>query len=171
MTIAEELFETYDPLEKAPTLTLYLLRVGEEWIRISSDESVVGTQLTRLLQMSQDSRPVLKRKVNIGERLTYHVKKEGSPWKVYDVVPSDWIVTKVVQYEPLDLSELPEFKGVTIAYCERQPLQPEAVKAMTRETITKVSVDSFGGDEEAYQSFLDSEGSKEYVKADLSARS
>ena len=62
--------------------------------------------------MSQDSRPILKRQVSNGERLTYHVKKQGSPWKAYNIVPSDWVVTKVVQYEPLDLGELPEFRGV-----------------------------------------------------------
>lgn len=112
MTVVQELFETYDPLEKAPTLTLYMLKDGEEWARISSDEPVIGTQLTRWLQMSQDSRPILKRLVSNGERLTYHVKKQGSPWKAYNIVPSDWVVTKVVQYEPFDLGELPEFRGV-----------------------------------------------------------
>ena len=166
MTVVQELFETYDPLEKAPTLTLYMLKDGEEWARISSDEPVIGTQLTRLLQMSQDSRPILKRLVSNGERLTYHVKKQGSPWKAYSIVPSDWVVTKVVQYEPFSLGELPEFRGVTIAYCERQPLSPEEIEAMTRETISKVSVDSFGPNEEAYQRFLASEPSKEYVQTE-----
>lgn len=164
MTVAEARFEPDDPLEKAPPLMLYLLKAGEEWVQISSDESVIGTQFTRLLRMSQDCRPSLKRKVNTGERLTYHVKKAGSPWKTYDVIPAEWVVTKVVQYEPSDLSELPEFKGMTIAYCERQPLSPEAIKTMTRETITKVSVDSFSGDREAYQRFIDSEHSKGYIK-------
>jgi hypothetical protein len=41
---------------------------------------------------------------------------------------------------------------------------PEEIEAMTRETISKVSVDSFGPNEEAYQRFLASEQSKEYVQ-------
>jgi len=95
-----------------------------------------------------------------------HVKKQGSPWKAYSIVPSDWVVTKVVQYEPFSLGELPEFRGVTIAYCERQPLSREEIEAMTRETISKVSVDSFGPNEEAYERFLASEPSKEYVQTE-----
>jgi hypothetical protein len=35
--------------------------------------------------VSQDSRPILKRLVSNGERLTYHVKKQGSPWKAYNI--------------------------------------------------------------------------------------
>jgi hypothetical protein len=83
------------------------------------------------------------------------------------VVPSDWVVVKVFRYEA-DLSEiegeLPEFRDVQIAYCSRQPLTPEEAEAMTYEIVSKVSVDSFGGDREAYQKFLASEQSKPYVQ-------
>jgi hypothetical protein len=162
MIMSTEILDIYDPLENAPTLTIYLLKDGEDWIRISSDNPVVGTQLTRLLQMSQDYR--LKRTVSVGDRLTYHKKKEGSPWQSYEIKPSEWVVTKVASYEPCDIEELPEFQGVTIAYCERDPLSLEEVAAKTRETITKVSIASFGGDEAAYQDFLNSEEANKYIK-------
>lgn len=166
MVPTEEL-ELYDPLASKSTLSLYLVKEGEKWVQIESKELVIGKQLTRLLQLSHDSRPLLKRQVKLGERLTYHVKKEGSPWKAYLVTPSDWVVVKVFRYEA-DLSEiegdLPEFRDVQIAYCERQPLTPEEAEAMTYEIISKVSVDSFGGDKEAYQQFLASQQSKQYVR-------
>ncbi|MGL5065940.1 MAG: hypothetical protein ACRC62_38720 [Microcoleus sp.] len=166
MMPTEEL-ELYDPLENKSTLTLYLIKEGEKWVPIESKELVIGKQLTRLLQFSHDSRPLLKRKVKVGERLTYHVKKEGSPWKTYLVTPSDWVVVNVFRYEA-DLSEikgdLPEFRDVQIAYCDRQPLTPEEAEAMTYEIVSKVSADSFGGDKEAYQQFLASQQSDRYVR-------
>jgi hypothetical protein len=164
MTINET--ELYDPLSNKSTLSLYLVNKGSKWVRIESDELVVGKQLTRLLELSHDSRPLLKRKVKIGERLTYHVKKE-SPWQTYLVTPSDWVVVRVFRYEA-NLSEIegdmPEFRDVQIAYCERQPLTPEEAEAMTYEIVSKVSVDSFGGDKEAYQQFLASQQSRQYVQ-------
>jgi hypothetical protein len=166
ITPAEEI-ELYDPLASKSTLSLYLVKEQEKWVQIESKELVIGKQLTRLLQLSHDSRPLLKRQLKLGERLTYHVKKEGSPWKAYLVVPSDWVVVKVFRYEA-DLSEiegeLPEFRDVQIAYCSPQPLTPEEAEAMTYEIVSKVSVDSFGGDREAYQKFLASEQSKPYVQ-------
>jgi hypothetical protein len=59
---------------------------------------------------------------------------------------------------------MPEFRDVQIAYCERQPLTPEEAEAMTYEIVSQVSVDSFGGDKEAYQQFLASQESKQYVR-------
>lgn len=166
ITPTEEI-ELYDPLASKSTLSLYLVKEQEKWVQIESKELVIGQQLTRLLQLSHDSRPLLKRQLKLGERLTYRVKKEGSPWKAYLVVPSDWVVVKVFRYEA-DLSEiegeLPEFWDVQIAYCSRQPLTPEEAEAMTYEIVSKVSVDSFGGDREAYQKFLASEQSKPYVQ-------
>ncbi len=166
ITPTEEI-ELYDPLASKSTLSLYLVKEQEKWVQIESKELVIGKQLARLLQLSHDSRPLLKRQLKLGERLTYHVKKEGSPWKAYLVVPSDWVVVKVFRYEA-DLSEiegeLPEFRDVQIAYCSRQPLTPEEAEAMTYEIVSKVSVDSFGGDREAYQKFLASEQSKPYVQ-------
>jgi hypothetical protein len=165
--VPTEELELYDPLENKSTLNLYLIKEGEKWVPIESKELVVGKQLTRLLQLSHDSRPLLKRKVKVGERLTYHVKKEGSPWKVYLVTPSDWVVVNVFRYDA-DISEikgeLPEFRDVQIAYCERQPLTPEETEAMTYEIVSKVSADSFGGDKEAYQQFLASQQSDRYVR-------
>jgi hypothetical protein len=87
-TQTEEL-ELYDPLASKPTLSLYLVKEQEKWVPIESQELFIGKQLTRLLQLSHDSRPLLKCKVKVGERLTYQVKKEGSPWKAYLVTPSD----------------------------------------------------------------------------------
>jgi hypothetical protein len=164
METPAEGLETYDPLADKETLVLYLIQEDDKWVEISSDEPVIGTQLMPLLQMSYDYRPLLKRQVKLGERLTYHVKQEKSPWNAYKVVPSEWVVTKVTQYEPSDLAELPEFRGVAIAYCERQPLSPEQIEAMSYEIVSQVSVDSFGGDREAYEKFLASEESKKYVR-------
>ncbi|MEG4457086.1 hypothetical protein [Microcoleus sp. N9_A1] len=112
---------------------------------------------------------VLSSSISIGslEKWYYHVKKEGSPWKAYLVTPSDWVVVRVFRYEA-DLSEvegdMPEFRDVQIAYCERQPLAPEEAEAMTYEIVSQVSVDSFGGDKEAYQQFLASQESKQYIR-------
>lgn len=163
MEMVEEL-DIYDPLADKESLVLYLIKDDDKWVKITSDEPVVGTQLLPLLQMSHDYRPLLKRKVNLGERLTFHVKQEGSPWHTYKVVPSEWVVIKVTHYEPSDLAEIPEFREIKIAYCERQPLSNEEIEAMSYEIISKVSVDSFGGDEEAYKRFLASEESKKYVR-------
>jgi len=163
MEMGEQL-DVYDPLVNQESLVLYLIKDGEGWVKISSDEPVVGTQLIPWLQMSHDCRPLLKRQVNLGERLTYHVKQEESPGNSYKVVPSEWAVVKVTHYEPSDLVELPEFRGITIAYCERQPLSAEEMAAMSYEIISQVSVDSFGGDEAAYQRFLQSEASHQYVR-------
>jgi hypothetical protein len=101
------------------TLTLYLVKKGEKWVRITSDDLVVGTQLTRLLQMSQDSRPIENQKVNPGDRLTYHRKKDAT---TYEVIASDWVVVSVSKYNPEEEGE--EFGGVAIAFCERQPIEP-----------------------------------------------
>jgi hypothetical protein len=59
MTQTEEL-ELYDPLASKSTLSLYLVKEQEKWIPIESKELVIGKQLTRLLQLSHDSRPLLK---------------------------------------------------------------------------------------------------------------
>lgn len=156
--------EIYDPLANKSTLVIYMIQSGDKWVEINSDELAIGNQMVRNLRLSYDHRPIHKRGVKIGERLTYHVRQEGSPWNTYKVVPSEWAIARVTHYEPSDLEELPEFRGITIAYCVRQPLSPEEVDAMSYEIVSKVSVDSFGGDEEAYQKFLTSEQSKGYVR-------
>lgn len=153
----------YDPLENAPTLVLYLAKDGEDWVQIDSIDPVIGSQLTRVLQVSHDYRNKSERRVRVGERLTYSQPQEDSPWKAYNITPSDWVVSKVVRHEPQDLSELPEFQGVTIAYCERQPLSVEEKNRMTRSTVSAVSIDSFGGDREAFESFLATDAAKQYV--------
>lgn len=169
MTLAEDL-ELYDPLKNKSSLALYMIQQGQKWVEISSEELVIGQQCTRILEAAYDSRPLFKRKVKVGERLTYHVKKAGSPWETYIVTPSDWVVVKVFRYEA-DLSEveseLPEFRDVQIAYCQRQPLSEEEISAMSYEIVSQVSIDSFGGDEEAYQKFLDRPESQRYVRSGL----
>jgi len=165
MQLIDEL-DLYDPLQDKPTLNLYLVKKGQNWVPIQSEELVIGKQMTRILQSSQDHRPLLKRQVQSGERLSYHVKKEGSPWRTFTVVPSEWIVVEVFKYEA-NLSniegELPEFREVQIAYCDRCPLSTEEIECMSYEIISKVSIDSFGGDKEAYKRFLETEESKKYV--------
>lgn len=166
MELAEEL-ELYDPLKTKGSLILYMIQKGQDWVEIASEELAIGQQYTRILEASQDYRPLLKRRVKVGERLTYHVKKEGSPWETYIVTPSDWVVVNVFRYEA-DLSEveseLPEFRDLQIAYCQRKPLSEEEVAAKSYEVVSQVSVDSFGGDEEAYRKFLDRPESHSYVR-------
>ena len=139
---------------EAPTLTIYMVQEGEKWVEIESQDPVIGQQLTKVLQVSQDNRPLLKRRVKSGERLTYHVKADNGK---YVVTPSEWVVVKTFSYD-LDFSSLedesPEFKDVQIAYCARIPLSEEELKERSYDIVTKVSVDSFGGDEDAYQRYL-----------------
>ncbi len=76
-------------------------------------------------------------------------------------------MVQVFQYEA-DLSEvegdMPEFRDVQIAYCDRQPLTPDEAETMTYEIVSQVSVDYVGGDKGAYQQFLTSQQSKQYVR-------
>jgi hypothetical protein len=57
-------------------------------------------------------------------------------------------------------------REVVIAYCQRKPLSLEEFKEAIYDNKVKVSVDSFGGDEEAYQKFLESDATKGYVQVD-----
>lgn len=140
---------------ETPTVELYLAKSGERWVDLNSEEPAIGkNKLTRMLNLRYDSRPSHKRGVRVGERLFYHQKLDGESRHTSRVIPTEWVVTKVVHYEASDLSELPEFAEAIIAYCERQPLPPEEVEALSYDVVSRVSADSFGGDVERYREFL-----------------
>ncbi len=78
-----------DPLEDKPTLVLYLAKEDEKWVRISSDDPAVGTQLSAVLNTTwASSFPIEKRTARIGERLTYtQYFSENS--RQYKTLPSE----------------------------------------------------------------------------------
>ncbi len=149
----EEL-EIYDPVEGKPMMIIYMAKSGEKWIKLSGDRLVEGV-LTRVLRTSYSYRPIEKCRIKIGERLECHIEEVGNAMRVYSVVPTEWVVVKVERYEPI-LEDIPEFRGIAIAYCE--------IQAMFYKVIPKISVDSFGGDSEAYHNFLESDEAKRYVR-------
>ncbi|GAA6622423.1 hypothetical protein [Scytonema sp. NUACC26] len=63
--------------------------------------------------------------------------------------PSDWEVTKVETYTP----DIPmgEFDAIGICHCKYSPINAPLKPMPERQ----VSLDSFGGDEQAYSSFLE----------------
>lgn len=118
-----------------PSLQIYLVKEGEKWLPIESVEPVIGSQLTRVLQLSHDSRKPQDRGAEIGERLTYHEPSEVGYW----VRPSEWVVIKVFCYEAdiTGLSELPEFRDIEIAYCEKRALLPVEIEELSYEIQVK----------------------------------
>ncbi len=155
--------EVYDHLEGKETLVIYMAKSGEGRIRLSGG-MLTQDRETRILRDSYDYRPVHKRKVEIGERLMCSASVPDSTLRTTRTIPTDWVVTEVETYEPS--VDIPEFREVVIAYCERQPLSLEEFKEAIDDNNVKVSVDSFGGDEEAYRKFLESNAAKGYVQAD-----
>lgn len=158
----EEL-EVYDHLANKKTLVIYMAAEGEKWVHLAGGMLTNG-RLTRILQDSYDYRPVHQRKVEIGTRLTCSAEVPGTTLRTSRTFPTDWVVVNVETYEPT--IDVPGFREVAIAYCERQPLSLEEFKAAIYDNNVKVSVDSFGGDEEAYQRFIASNEAKGYVQVD-----
>jgi hypothetical protein len=155
--------EVYDHLEGKETLVIYMAKSGEGRIRLSGG-MLTQDRETRILRDSYDYRPVHKRKVEIGERVMCSASVSGSTLRTTRTIPTDWVVTEVETYEPS--ADIPEFREVVIAYCERQPLTLEEFKDAIYDNNVKVSVDSFGGDEEAYRKFVESQAAKGYVQVD-----
>ncbi len=75
--------------------------------------------------------------------------------KTRRTIPTDWVVSEVESYEPS--ADMPGFREVVIAYCERKPLSLQEFKELIYDNNVKVSVDSFGGNEAGYKQFLDKE--------------
>lgn len=150
--------EVYDPLEDKPTLILYLAKENEKWVKISSDDPVVGTQLSAVLNTTwASSLPVEKRSARVGERLTY-TQYFSDNSRTYKTVPSEWVVVKLVQYEPSDLMQMPDLHDIVVAYCERQPLSQEEIERFNGYEPQQVcvSLDSFDGDRETFERFCKS---------------
>jgi len=138
--------EIYDHLQGKETLIIYMTKEGEKSITLSGG-MLTQSHSTRILQDSYDYRPVEKRMVRIGERLTCGAVSGHDRI----ILPTDWVVTEVESYEPIE--DIPCFREVTIAYCERQPLSLEDFKDFVYDVTPKVSPDSFGGDLEAYENY------------------
>lgn len=153
--------ETYDPLAGKETLIIYMTKSGEDRITLSGG-MLTQDRNTRILRDSYDYRPVHKRRVDVGERLRCSAVVPGQTLPSRRTIPTDWVVSEVESYEPT--IDIPGFREIVIAYCERKPLSLEEFRDSIYDNNVKVSVDSFGGDEEACSQFLNSEKVKGYVQ-------
>jgi hypothetical protein len=151
--------EIYDPLQDKETLVIYMASEGQGYLHLSGGMLTSG-RYTNILRESYDYRPLGKRKVKIGDRLYCGMEVPGS-LKRHRSLPTDWVVTKVENYEPT--VDVPGFREVVLAYCDRQPLTLDEFKNAIRESNVTVSIDSFGGDEDAYRQFQESNAAKGYV--------
>ena len=143
--------EVYDHLADRETLVIYMTRDEGVSIPLSGGMLTQGRD-TRILKDSYDYRPIHQRNVRVGERLTCSAETSGFSCRV---LPTDWVVTEVENYEPTQ--DIPGFREIVIAYCDRQSLSLEEFKAWIYDTGVTVSADSFGGDEQAYQEWLETQ--------------
>jgi hypothetical protein len=153
--------EVYDYLAGKETLILYMTQSGEGRIPLSGG-LLTQDRNTRILRDAYDYRPVHKRQVVIGERLMCSAVVPGQTLQTRRTIPTDWVVTSVETYEPS--ADIPGFREIAIAYCERKPLSLEEFKALIDDNNVKVSADSFASEEEAYDRFSGSENIKGYVQ-------
>lgn len=75
-------------------------------------------------------------------------------------IPTDWVVSSVEVHEATE--DNPVFRAVILAFCKQVPLTLEEFKEWVYDNEVKISLDSFGGDLEAYQQFLSRNEAKEY---------
>jgi hypothetical protein len=136
-----------------------MIQEGKLWVEIQSQEPIVGTQFTRVLRTALES--TAHRPVRVGERLYYHAPVESSPWQEYLVVPSEWVVSKVISYAAA--APEAEFQEIQIVYCESQSLPDAEIKRLTYTTITPGAVEGSSSDRQAYRDFLQTEPSKRCV--------
>jgi hypothetical protein len=153
--MADENYADYDHSADRETLVIYMTRTEGESVTVSGDLLTNG-RITRILQESYDFRPIHKRRVEIGERLTVSASIPGK--FAARAIPTDWVVTSTETYEPTE--NIPGFREVVIAYCEQIPLSLEEFRKAVYFFGVTVSLDSFGGDEQAYQKFLEQERTK-----------
>jgi hypothetical protein len=144
-------YEIYDHLADRETLIVYMTKHEGQSITIDGNLLTTG-RCTRILQDSYDFRPVHKRQVKIGERLTVSATVGGG--LKARTIPTDWVVTEAETYEPK--SDIPGFREIIIAYCEQIPLSLDEFRKAIYDSGVVVTLDSFGGDEEAYQKYLQS---------------
>ena len=143
-------------LDNRATLIIYMVKQGEQWVRHSGG-LIEKDETTRLIRASYDWQPVEKRQYEqeIGRRL--YSTGSGANLRSSRAIPTDWIVSHVERYEP-DLQNMPLFREVIIAYCEKKPMTIEEYKSLVYEREPQVSVESFGGNEQHYQEWLKSNG-------------
>jgi hypothetical protein len=158
-----EAYEVYDHLADCPSLVIYMTLHEGESVTVSGDLLTNG-RITRILQDSYDFRPIHKRRVEIGERLQVSASIPGK--LAARTIPTDWVVTSTETYEPT--GDIPGFREVVIAYCEQIPLSLEEFRKAIYSSRAVVSLDSFGGDEQAYQRYLES--SKAVVNAKVTSQ-
>ncbi|MBW4598923.1 MAG: hypothetical protein KME29_04745 [Calothrix sp. FI2-JRJ7] len=104
------------------TLIIYMAKDEDEWLTIDGNLLANG-RCTQILKESYDYRRIEKREVEIGERLLTGIRcKNGTR-----TIPTDWVVTSTETYAPS--SDIPGFREVTIAYCERIPLSLEEFRS------------------------------------------
>ncbi len=150
-----------DALKSLPVLEVYMVTEGALRVEVNSPEPVANHLFTRVLRTTFDRSTHVSAKP--GERLYYHEPVESSPWQEYLVIPSQWVVTRVVSYQPDQSEGSLEFQSVRIAYCESQPLPEEEAKQLTYTVVPDKVADSHKGDREAYRKFLQTEESRRYV--------
>ena len=143
-------------LDNQATLMIYMVKQGEQWVRHSGG-LIEKDETTRLIRASYDWQPVEKRQYEqeIGRRL--YSTGSGAHSRSSRAIPTDWIVSHVERYEP-DLQNMPLFREVIIAYCEKRPMTLEEYKSLVYEREAQVSPESFGGNEQRYQEWLKSNG-------------
>ncbi|MEM6351044.1 MAG: hypothetical protein AAF766_09790 [Cyanobacteria bacterium P01_D01_bin.14] len=148
-------------LNPLPVLEIYMVAEGKLWVEVNSPEPVANHLLTRVLKTTFDRSTQVSAKP--GERLYYHQPVESSPWQEYLVMPSEWVVTRVVAYQPDPADGSPEFQSVRIAYCEAQPLPEAEVTQLSYTVVPDQVAAGRKADRDAYREFLQTDASKRYV--------
>ena len=128
------------------------------WVADSKDYEVHGTVRTRdgrdsctdILEENLDcsGRPIPEP----GDRtIAYKIDGGGQRWSRL----GDWVAARVESY-PADIPGYQKFSEVVICLCEYDPIEPDW-KPMGKAIV---SVDSFGGDADAFNEWLSSDEAK-----------
>jgi hypothetical protein len=92
-----------------------------------------------------------------GYRLRDYARLDGQGQPHYDAGSThsrlgDWVVSQVEEF-PANLPTGQKFEEIIVCYCRYVPIEPQW-QPVPKATV---SLDSFGGDEEAYRNWLESE--------------
>ncbi len=156
---AELSIELYDHLAGKETLIIYMAAVGEEMLTLPGGLATNG-RCTRILRDSYDPHSNPK-PPEIGTRLMVgHSFRTKNGQRVAREIPTDWVVSRVEVHETTE--DDPVFRAVILAFCNQVPLSLEEFKEWVYDNEIKISLDSFGGDFEAYQQFLRRNEATEY---------
>jgi hypothetical protein len=151
--------EVYDQIYDRETLIIYMTSDEAEPVNISGDLLING-RCTRILEDSYDFPPVHKRQVKIGERLKVSDSIAGQAART---IPTDWVVSATETYEPQQ-DIIPGFREIVVAYCEKVPLSLDEFRTAIYDSGVSVSLDTFGGDDQAYQKYLEDSNATPSVK-------